>query len=65
MTTWFVEELAATGRFHPAAYHGDRPQEKRTGGPRRTFRGEPVKVAPEHVDLPLDALAEIYGGCDA
>lgn len=58
---WFTEEKQFDGTWAPAVYFSKEPPSDKGYGRRTTFRAPPVPVKPEHYDLGLDQLNEIYG----
>lgn len=60
---WYVEERH-NDLWAPVLFHGDKPSPKRSLGPNRRFRGDPVKVEPEDVSLSLTELQAKYGPAD-
>lgn len=58
---FYVEERRR-GRWTPALYHGDMPEQRSLDGARRAFRAQPIEIDIVHHNLPLETLRAIYGG---
>lgn len=56
---WFVE-IKRLGGYQPSIFHGDRPSEKRAGGPAHKFRLPPRRINKGMMRLDMAQLVEVY-----
>lgn len=59
---WFVIVLHGD-KEHPQIHYGDVPERKKPDSPKKRFLGNPVRIAPEHIQdhhMNLTKLNEIY-----